>query len=91
MKIPYSNVFKSIWHLLCETFLEFLDNNSFDRGAALAYYTIFALPPILIIIINSVGALFGKDAVSGEIYFEVKELIGSQGAYEVQKMVENIS
>jgi membrane protein len=38
-----------------------------------------------------VGALFGKDAVSGEIYFEVKELIGSQGAYEVQKMVENIS
>ncbi|MDQ4142030.1 MAG: YihY/virulence factor BrkB family protein, partial [Bacteroidota bacterium] len=91
MKLPYHNIFKSIWHILRETFLEFLDNNSFDRGAALAYYTVFALPPILIIMINSVGALFGKDAVSGEIYYEIKELIGSQGAYEVQKMVENIS
>ncbi|MDQ3291299.1 MAG: YihY/virulence factor BrkB family protein [Bacteroidota bacterium] len=91
MKLPYHNIFKSIWHLLRETFLEFLDNNSFDRGAALAYYTVFALPPILIIMINSVGSLFGKDEVSGEIYYEIKELIGSQGAYEVQKMVENIS
>ncbi len=90
-KLPYRGIFVSIWQLLRETFLEFLDNNSFDRGAALAYYTVFALPPIIIIMINSVGALFGKEAVSGEIYYEVKGLIGSEGAYEVQKMVENVS
>ena len=91
LRFPYVNVFKSTWHLLRETFLEFLDNNSFDRGAALAYYTIFALPPILIIIINSAGALFGKKAVSGQIYYEIKELIGSEGALEVQTMVEKVS
>jgi membrane protein len=91
IKLPYRGIFISAWHLLRETFLEFLDNNSFDRGAALAYYTIFALPPIIIIMINSVGALFGKEAVSGEIYYEIKGLIGSEGAYEVQKMVENVS
>jgi membrane protein len=49
------------------------------------------LPPILIIIINAIGWIFGEDAVSGEIYFQIKGLIGSQGALEVQRMVENIS
>jgi membrane protein len=77
--------------LLKETYLEFLDNNSFQKGAALAYYTIFALPPMLIIIISAAGYFFGKQAVSGEIYFYIKELIGSEGAYSVQKMVESVN
>ena len=79
------------WGLLKETWLEFLDNNSFQKGAALAYYTIFALPPMLIIIISAAGYFFGEQAVSGEIYFHIKELIGSEGAYSVQKMVENVN
>ncbi|MEJ8802529.1 YihY/virulence factor BrkB family protein [Pontibacter sp. H249] len=79
------------WGLLKETWLEFLDNKSFQKGAALAYYTIFALPPMLIIIISAAGYFFGEQAVSGEIYFRIKELIGSEGAYSVQKMVENVN
>jgi membrane protein len=82
---------KSSWVLLRDTWFEFSDTNAFDKGAALAYYTIFALPPILIIIINSIGWFFGEEAVSGEIYFQIKGLIGSEGALEVQRMVENIS
>ncbi|MFT2009627.1 YihY/virulence factor BrkB family protein [Pontibacter sp. 13R65] len=82
---------KKVWYLLVETWLEFLDNNSFQKGAALAYYTVFALPPILIIIISAAGYFFGERAVSGEIYYQIKELIGSEGAYEVQKMVESIN
>ncbi|GEO03440.1 hypothetical protein AAE02nite_11040 [Adhaeribacter aerolatus] len=82
---------KGSWVLLRDTWYEFLEDNAFDKGAALAYYTIFALPPILIIIINSIGWVFGEDAVSGEIYFQIKGLIGSEGALEVQRMVENIS
>ncbi|WP_034256637.1 YihY/virulence factor BrkB family protein [Adhaeribacter aquaticus] len=84
-------IFKAIWHLFRETVLEFLENNALDKGAALSYYTIFALPPILIIIINTIGIIFGQKAVSGEIYYQIKGLIGAEGAYEVQKMVENIS
>ncbi|MCC9136673.1 YihY/virulence factor BrkB family protein [Pontibacter silvestris] len=82
---------KRVWCLLKETWLEFIDNNSFQKGAALAYYTIFALPPMLIIIISAVGYFFGEQAVSGEIYYRIKELVGSEGAYSVQKMVENIN
>ncbi len=79
------------WCLLKETWLEFMENNSWQKGAALAYYTIFALPPMLIIIISAGGYFFGRQAVSGEIYYRIKELIGSEGAYSVQKMVENVN
>ncbi|ARS37098.1 YihY/virulence factor BrkB family protein [Pontibacter actiniarum] len=80
-----------VWYLLKEAYLEFIDNNSFQKGAALAYYTIFSLPPMLIIIISAAGYFFGEQAVSGEIYYRIKELIGSEGAYAVQKMVENVN
>ncbi len=80
-----------VWCLLEETWLEFLDNNSFQKGAALAYYTIFALPPMIIIIISAGGYFLEEQAVSGEIYFRIKELIGTEGAYAVQKMVENVN
>ncbi|TPE42774.1 YihY/virulence factor BrkB family protein [Pontibacter mangrovi] len=80
-----------IWCLLKEASLEFIDNNSFQKGAALAYYTIFALPPMLIIIISAAGYFFGEQAVSGEVYYRIKELIGTEGAYSVQKMVENVN
>lgn len=82
---------KIIWGLFKETGLEFMENNSFQKGAALAYYTIFALPPMLIIIISAAGYFFGEQAVSGEIYYRIKELIGTEAAYSVQKMVENIN
>lgn len=80
-----------VWCLLKETWLEFMDNNSWQKGAALAYYTIFALPPMLIIIISAAGYFFGRQAVSGEIYYQIRGVIGSEGAYSVQKMVESVN
>jgi membrane protein len=82
---------KHSWALLRDTWKEFSDNDTWNKSAALAYYTIFALPPMLIIIINTIGALLGRQAVSGQIYAQIKGLVGSQAALEVQHMVENIS
>ncbi|MDX5418713.1 MAG: YihY/virulence factor BrkB family protein [Hymenobacteraceae bacterium] len=82
---------KNIWSLLKETSFEFIENNSFQKGAALAYYTIFALPPILLIIINATGYFFGEQAVSGEVYYQIRETIGSEAAFAVQRMVESIN
>ncbi|RAU84212.1 YihY/virulence factor BrkB family protein [Pontibacter arcticus] len=82
---------KDAWCLLQETWLEFYDNNSFQKGAALAYYTIFALPPMLIIIISAAGYFFGQKAISGEIYFRIRDMIGAEGALAVQDMVESIN
>ncbi|GHA64197.1 YihY/virulence factor BrkB family protein [Pontibacter akesuensis] len=83
------NRLAKVWSLLKEVSFEFVENNSFQKGAALAYYTIFSLPPMLIIIISAAGYFFGKQAISGEIYYQIKELIGTEGAYAVQKMVES--
>ncbi len=79
------------WSVTKEVFLDFLDNNSFQKGAALAYYTIFALPPILIIMINIAGSVFSREAVRGQVYTQLRDLIGSSGAADIQKMVENIN
>lgn len=84
------NRIKEAWVLTKEVFLDFMDNNSFQKGAALAYYTIFALPPILIIMINTAGAVFGREAVRGQVYTQLRDLLGRQGATDIQAMVENI-
>lgn len=81
---------KRAFLLLKETVQEFVDQNAFHKGAALAYYTIFALPPILIIMINTVGVFYGENAVSGEIYLQLRDIVGRDGALEVQRMVENV-
>lgn len=60
-------------------------------GAALAYYAIFSLPPMIIIIINAAGIFYGKSAVEGQIFYFMKDYIGSEGALQVQEMVGNVS
>jgi membrane protein len=62
-----------VWCLFRETWLEFLDVNPFQMGAALAYYAVFALPPVIVIMINSAGIVYGREAVQGEIYRAMRD------------------
>jgi membrane protein len=57
-------------------------------GAALAYYTLFSLAPILVVAIAVAGLVFGPEAVRGEIVGQIDGLIGHQGAEAVQAMLE---
>jgi len=59
-------------------------------GAALAYYTIFSLPAILIIIIGLVGFFLGEAAVEGRIYDTIVEFVGEAAAEQIQNAVKNI-
>ena len=59
-------------------------------GASLAYYTLFALSPILVIAIGIAGSVFGADAVRGRIVGEIDGLIGRQGAEAVQSLLQGI-
>lgn len=65
------------------------EDNCFRLAAALSYYTIFSLAPMIIIVISVAGYFFGKDAVTGQIFMQVKDLIGEDGARGLQNMVEN--
>lgn len=64
------------------------DDYAPSMGAAIAYYTVFSLAPLLVIIIAAAGAVFGHEAVSGAIVAQLSGLIGQQGAELIQKLVE---
>ena len=63
------------------------DDYAPSMGAAISYYTIFSLAPLLIIVIAIAGSVFGRDAVSGAIVAQLSGLIGAQGASLVQNIV----
>jgi membrane protein len=53
-------------------------------GAALAYYTVFAIAPVLILAIAIAGLVFGRDAVQGRVLAEVRDLVGEQGGKAIR-------
>ena len=81
----------NFWHLLRQAWSSFFADDTFQEGAALAYYTVFALPGLLVLITRTVGALFGAEAVTGALYTEVRKVLGPQGAHDVQAMVAKAS
>jgi membrane protein len=72
-----------------EVFNHFLSSNSFQKGAALAYYAVFSLIPMIIIITSLFGLFFGKQAVSGEIYIQLKDTLGSDASIQLQNIIKN--
>jgi membrane protein len=60
-------------------------------GAALAYYTMFSVAPLLLIVISIAGLIFGAEAARGEIFAQLRGLMGQQGADAVQSLLESVS
>jgi membrane protein len=84
------NVLIKTGYLLKETFKGFIGDNALQLSAALSYYTIFSLPPLLIIIISLSGIFFGADAVKGEIFGQINGLVGNGAALQIQDMIKNV-
>lgn len=75
--------------LLLETWTEFNNDNAPRLGAALAYYTMLSLAPLLILIIAIAGLVLGEQAARGQLMYQVSDLVGTEGGAAVQQMVEN--
>jgi membrane protein len=84
------NTAKKIGFLFSETYREFMADNAIKLSAALSYYTIFALPPLLIIVISICGFFFGTQAVRGEIFWQIKDLVGNEAAMHIQDTIKNV-
>lgn len=80
---------KESWTFTKELFKSFSEDNVFSLAAALAYYTVFSLAPVLIIAITVAGIFFGEEATRGQIYQQLNSLMGEQAAAQAQEMVEN--
>ncbi|MEM7556023.1 MAG: YihY/virulence factor BrkB family protein [Cyanobacteria bacterium P01_A01_bin.84] len=78
-----------IFNLIKQTFKEWQKDKASRLAAALAYYTVFSLAPLLIIIIAIAGAIFGEEAARGEIVGQIQGLVGQQGAEIIETAIEN--
>ncbi len=77
----------TIWTMLKETVNDYIEDSAQSRGAAIAYFTIFSIAPILIICIAIAGLAFGQEAAQGAIVGQLQGLMGQQGAEAVQAMI----
>ncbi|WP_149240427.1 YihY/virulence factor BrkB family protein [Dyadobacter sp. 32] len=80
---------KFVFSLVKESFSEFIDDNGMKLSAALSYYTIFSLAPMLLLIISIVSIFFGKEAFQGELFNQISGLVGKQAAAQVQELIKN--
>jgi membrane protein len=78
------------WKIFKQSVTEFLDDNCIKLSASLSYYTIFALGPMLIVIISFAGIFLGRDAVEGKLYGQIKVLVGSAAAEQIQSIIANL-
>jgi membrane protein len=83
------------WHLknllpiLKESLFDFADNKSFRMSAALAYYTIFSIAPMLIVIISLLDIFYGRNAVEGTIFQHIQGFIGADAALQIEEVIKN--
>jgi membrane protein len=77
--------------LLKATFQEWNAANPSRLGAALAYFTVFSLGPLLIVVIAVAGLIWGQQAVSGQLYGQMRGLVGDGAATTIQAMVQGAS
>lgn len=76
--------------VLKTTVTEFMDDDAIKLSASLSYYTVFSLPPLLIIIISLCGIFFGADAVRGEVFSQINGLVGNDAALQIQETLKNV-
>ena len=60
-----------------------------SMGAALSYYTLFSIAPLLVIVIATAGIFFGEEAVRGEVFVQLSDLLGEEGALAVESLLQS--
>lgn len=76
--------------ILKDTAQGFSQDKGLKLSASLAYYTIFSLAPLLLLVTSLAGAIFGKDATEGTLFGELKGLIGNEAAAQIQEIIRNM-
>ena len=80
---------RTIRELIKRAAIKWSGDDCLTLGAALAYYTVFSLAPILVIVIAVAGAVFGQEAAQGEIVGQIRGLVGDDGATAIQSLIES--
>ena len=82
---------KTWWALVRTAVNAWIDDYAPSMGAALSYYTVFSLAPLLLIVVSVAGLVFGEEAVRGELFAQLQGLMGSDAAKAVQSLLASVS
>jgi membrane protein len=82
--------FRELGKVIVATFSGFINDNGLKLSAALAYYTVFSLAPLLILVISIASIVFKQDALNNTLYPQIKGYIGAEAAAQVQNMVKSL-
>ncbi|MGV3705279.1 MAG: YihY/virulence factor BrkB family protein [Arcticibacter sp.] len=82
--------FKDGFTIMKDAISGFSDDKAMKLSASLAYYTIFSLAPLLLLIISLAGVFLGKEAIQGQVFSEINGLVGNEAARQIQDMIKNL-
>src|SRR5215470_12240496 len=77
-----------VWTLTKETVAAFIEDNALSRGAAMAFYAVTSLGPVLLIVVAIAGLVFGEDAARNAIVGQFSDLMGQQSAELFQTVIK---
>lgn len=83
------NKIGSFWKLIKQSYFSWNRNDPWARSATIAYYALFSLPSLLIIVVSIAGYFFGQEAVQGEITEQISDFIGRETAVAIEGMIAN--
>ncbi|WP_293912634.1 MULTISPECIES: YihY/virulence factor BrkB family protein [unclassified Sphingobacterium] len=84
------NFVKDFFSIIKTSAMGFINEDCLKYSASLAYYTIFSIGPILVLIISLAGVFFGQDAIEGKVFTEMKGLVGPSAARQIQEVIMNL-
>lgn len=81
---------RGFYRLLVDTVSSWIDDYAPSMGAALSYYTLFSLAPLLLIVVSVAGLVFGAEAARGELFEQLQGLLGNDGAAAVESLLASV-
>lgn len=90
MKVFSKTYFKEAWNILATTFMGFINDNGLKLSASLAYYTVFSIAPLLILVISLAGLFWGPAATENKLYPQIVHFVGTPAALQIQDVLKNL-
>jgi len=90
MKIFNKDFLKKVWKIVVATFSGFISDNGLKLSASLAYYTVFSIAPLLILIISLISVFLGHDAIENKVYPQIVAFVGRPAALQIQEIIKNL-
>jgi len=90
MKTFSNQYLKEFWKVIVATFMGFINDNGLKLSASLAYYTVFSIAPLLILVISITSLVLRHYSFNDTLYAQMQEFIGNQATAQIQEVVKNL-